>query len=80
MPCHVSEAEENAYGLLSKGQLKAVLCGVLSVTGSVVLDDVDWNEVGVSQDLVRKWWSDHQAEDERRRRAEAEAAARKEAV
>jgi hypothetical protein len=42
-----------------------------------VLEKVDWAEAGVSMSRAQAWWTDHKAQGEARRKAEAEALARK---
>lgn len=57
-------------------RLRAALCGILAVLEGrdaiyEVLDNVDWEEAGVTQDWVFGWWAEHQEADRRRRKREA---------
>lgn len=66
MPCYQAPPtteEMNAHGEMVSGQLEAVLCGMFTaieghdVEVSDCLDDIDWEQVGVSRDLVKSWWA-----------------------
>jgi hypothetical protein len=35
-----------------------------------LLNKVDWNEVGITQESLMAWWAEHKAEDARRKAAE----------
>ena len=68
---------------LTWAEYQSVLCGILTAakqkaerTGykevELLLDEVDWEEVGVKRAHVVNWWKAHQKEDENRRKREAE--------
>lgn len=73
MPCYGpteddirdSERRSGRYGILKRGELEAIVCGLLR-TGKVALDDVDWDQAGVSREYAEQWWAEHQAEDAKR--------------
>lgn len=55
---------------------EAVLCGIFTSLEkygekNILLNDIDWDEVGVSRGMVEAWWEGHKREDERRRKKEA---------
>jgi hypothetical protein len=83
MPCRTDDwdtpAKETRNGL-TIDQLEAALCGILTVLEKEErifgLDDVDWDEAGVSRKAVDTWWKRHKKED-KTRRAHEEAAKRK---
>lgn len=83
MPCRTDDwdtpAKETRNGL-TIDKLEAALCGILTVLEKeeriFSLDDVDWDEAGVSRKAVDTWWKRHKKEDEDRRVRE-EAAKRK---
>jgi hypothetical protein len=56
-------------------RLEAMLCAVISVSPDII-DRIDENESGIKKAMLKVWWKDHQAEDERRRKREREAAER----
>ncbi len=72
MPCYTpppTTKELNAHGYMSEGQLAAVLCGIFTaieqeaVDVSECLEDIDWQQVGVSRKLVEAWWIKHKERD-----------------
>ena len=64
MPCYTPPSIEDT----KEGRLvKAALCGILRTHGMVVLDGVDWREVGAGRKEVENWWEQHLKEDEQRR-------------
>jgi hypothetical protein len=72
MPCYtgpITEEERKINGMLPE-QHAAVLCGIISAVGIEILDRVDWKEVGVSKELVLRWWALHQRDDEERKQRE----------
>ncbi len=85
MPCRVEEdwepRKETRHDM-TIDDFEAVLCGLFTamekhpVSGENMLDlwlsNVDWKEAGVQRREVKTWWRKHKAEDERRRRLEAE--------
>ena len=81
MPCRTDDwdtpKKETRNGL-TIGQLEAALCGILTVLEKeeriFSLDDVDWDEAGVSRKAVDTWWKAHKREDKARRKREAEEA------
>lgn len=78
MPCYSPEPSEaeltrsaNVRGLLYGKQFEAVLCGVFNMFNNEEdlvfnLEFVDWDEVGISKDLVLSWWENHKEQDELR--------------
>ena len=74
MPCRTNDwdtpAKETRNGL-TIDKLEAALCGILTVLEKeeriFSLDDVDWDEAGVSRKAVDTWWKRHKKEDESRR-------------
>lgn len=85
MPCY--DPYQNDYDIIriSKDQvdqykmIEAVLCGLarsLEVNNSlsVVLNHIDWREVGVKRSRFMQWFNDHKAKDEERRQREREEA------
>lgn len=82
MPCYtgpITERELNLSDSMSERQQIAVLCGIVSALGIEILDRVDWKEVGVSKELVLRWWNRHQRDDEQRKKRETNGTAKKEA-
>lgn len=83
MPCRTDDwdipAKETRNGL-TIDRLEAALCGILTVLEKeeriFSLDDVDWDEAGISRKAVDTWWKRHKKED-KARRAREEAAKRK---
>ena len=78
MPCRVDDWDDvpratKRHGLAIE-DFEAVLCGMLTVLEKeerlFSLDDIDWDEVGVSRKMVEAWWEAHKKEDERRRAKE----------
>lgn len=48
----------------------AALCAIIRVfvkrgTFETVLAEIDWQEAGVTEDELYRWWSDHKAADQR---------------
>lgn len=73
MPCYTdppTKEELNSIGHMVAGQLEAVLCGLLTTHGAALLDKLNYAEIGVSEDLVRRWWRVHQYKDKLRRERE----------
>jgi len=74
MPCtdggYDTPAKETRNGL-TIDQLEAALCGILTVLEKeeriFSIDDVDWDEAGVTRKAVEAWWKRHKKEDEARR-------------
>ena len=57
-------------------KFEAVLCGIMQVDPSIV-DRIDWKEVGITKQQHLNWWKEHQLEDARRKKREAEEKVRK---
>lgn len=81
MPCYTpddpppTQAQLNARGEMTLAQHEAVLCGILTKLATQVLPLLDYAEIGVPHDLIRRWWIKHQAEDNVRRAREAQTQA-----
>lgn len=66
---------------------EAILCGVftflenqpLDGTLEAVLENLDYKEMGVTEEEVRVWWEVHKAQDARRRERERKEREREEA-
>jgi arsenate reductase-like glutaredoxin family protein len=87
MPCRddgPSRAEEEASAARRDlRQRDAMLCGVLAVLeqrgiANMVIEQVDYQEAGISVQDLHGWWKQHKAEDEARRAREAAARQAKE--
>lgn len=78
MPCFDPGADEdNRLELTRLRRLEATLCGVFRAMSlyselTLLLERVDWKEVGVQRRDIEEWWAAHQAEDAARRTAEKE--------
>ena len=80
MPC--SDGGPSYDQQMEPKRLRATLCGVLSDLERrgmfwEVFDRIDWREAGVSREWAEGWWTEHKAEDARRRKQEMEIAERR---
>ena len=81
MPCYDGGPGGDDRRLISKAdhirlkKTEAILCGIFSTMNPSQLQDlfekVDWEEVGTTQKWAKKWWIEHQKEDEERRKRQA---------
>lgn len=62
---------------MSYRQLEAVLCGVIRDYGLEHVLSMDLTQVGVSSEVIQKWWIRHKREDEAREKEQRELDAKK---
>ncbi len=82
MPCYTPPPtieQMNESGRLASTQLEAVLCGIISHHGQNILIGLDYEEIGVPDETVNRWWVRHKKEDDARR-AREEAQRKKQEV
>lgn len=77
MPCTYEDFGQSAREATAENnRIKAALCGVLSTMTIEEQDEVfrqiDYVEAGITKKWLKKWWYNHQAEDEIRREKELE--------
>lgn len=86
MPCYDERSSpsyiyDNELKPIQKklAKVEAMLCGVLTVLEgfdagngklSNVLQNIDYKEMGVTRTQVEQWWTNHKAEDARRKAEE----------
>jgi hypothetical protein len=76
--------QQNAKTEKEKREVERALCSALAFIENARLvedyfDRTDWSEQAISADFVRRWWREHKAEDDARRKREAAAKAAKQA-
>ena len=69
---------------VEKGTQTSRLCAVFRVLEKegklgALLNEIDWEEAGVSRFSTERWWESHKKEDRQRRQREAAETARKKA-
>ena len=82
MPCADDPLDNEEYVELfdEHQRLKAVMCAVLTQLETdrppgefeSFLKDINWKEAGVTESWLKEWWTEHKAQDDRRRREAAE--------
>ncbi len=82
MPCRTEEPYEvkPKKPMETVHGLEAALCGILTeLKGNYpfeyarILPNLDYREMGITEDELMEWWGTHMAKDEARRKREQEA-------
>jgi hypothetical protein len=83
MPCYDGHREDARIDRETARKVEAVLCGVINASGfGVILNHLNFAEVGVSREWLVSWWREHQRKDAAGKEMDAarKEAARKQAI